>query len=968
MPLPRLCLILSVFLTSVAGCASRVLAQAAVAPPQLRLEFDSPASAKTGIALLRASQRDLGRHEGATYRLHPLRSSRAAHVVITSGLGEADVASLPRLAKVTRGLPVFPRARIPDDPRFGEQYNLELLEVPAAWEYTTGGTSGTGRRVVTGIIEANGFALDFPELRDKYWVNPLEVPGDGVDNDNNGFVDDVSGWNFDSGDEGPRFSTVRTLHGVHTSSIIAADADDGVGTAGMLWDGTLLPLEVTNTLEWERALDYLTAQRERYDRSGGAAGAYVTVASMSLGIDDADCGATPELNDAFDRAGRAGILLISATSNDLGDIDRRPELPGTCASEFLVSVTATDRADGVFGTSGTSATFVDLGAPGDAVPVPQFAGARVFTGTSASAPQVAAVASLIYSLDCAGLDALADADPAAATRLVRDILFESVDRLPGLEGLVATGGRVNARRALELALQRTCGAEGYVVRFDSAAAGTPPAVIDLAGGPRLTLARTLSAEWSVHLYREAAAGGSGLEASSVLAALTARADVRGAEGNVRFLLRGRVPTDPGYPAQEAAEALGLPAAWEAVYGPTAVAPRSPVVSAVFDQGFDFDAFELADRVYENPDEVPDNGIDDDGNGFVDDVRGVLLDPRAADFSPGGHGTAVVNILAADPDDGRGIAGVDWGGSVLPLQGSTLAEWVAGADYAARLRRRYNASGGAGGALVASYLSAQGGPRIVGAGGAGIVDQVVADLVAVGIVPVFAARNDAPGRGPAFPSDDLAAEGSIVAGSAPPRASDPVDDLRDLPGSVLLFPADRVTAGFTAAFDTARLSGSSAAGALAAGMVALVYQTACADYLAAAVEAPAATAAEVARVVRLGARRGNDYRGAVANAALALGPITGACEGDPPACAIVRVYPSPAPGPSGTQHIVVAAPNSPTCRVRVVDAAGRVVVDGEVATGLGLGELALRAGDGLRQGVYFALAGDGEDGDAVPFVR
>lgn len=409
----------------------------------------------------------------------------------------------------------------PDDPFYVEQWNLQRIDAVGAWDYTTGGTTVTGERIVIGVIELDGVDVRHPDLRGNFYVNPGERPGNRIDDDGNGYVDDVSGVNFDE----PQSNAFEPHpHGTHVAALLGARGQDGSQAAGLNWDARLLPFQISNSVDWVLALDYLTDLRTRYNASAGRDGAYVVVANCSFGADDVDCGDVDyrEVDAAIERAGRAGILTAGATSNDIGDVDRRPSTPSSCGSPFLVTVTAADQSDGLVPNAGSSASRVDLAAPGStfrSVDYVSPSGSRqtTFAGTSGATPQVAGVIALMYAAACEALIAQSIAEPAAVALELRARILSAVDPVPELEGRVASGGRLNARRAVEAAaLGPDCASEAIVVATSPAL--TPPPVIADAG-VRLTLSEVISEAW--HLYRYRVDEGSPQEARDLARAAPA---------------------------------------------------------------------------------------------------------------------------------------------------------------------------------------------------------------------------------------------------------------------------------------------------------------------------------------------------------------------------------------------------------------------------------------------------------------
>ena len=223
----------------------------------------------------------------------------------------------------------------PDDPYYETRQKpyLDRLEMPAAWDYTAGRSE-----VVIAILDT-GLKMDHEDLRDGVWTNRDEIPANGVDDDNNGFVDDVNGWNFPDGnhqiydDHG---------HGTHVAGIAAARINNGLGIAGIAGGATIMPVDVFNygigTYEdMIRAMIYATDNGAR-------------VINMSLGASSYSRG--EEM--AVDYAWSHGVVVVAAAGNTGSESYHYPAAHGNA-----IAVAATDAADNRAGFS-TFGAFVDV--------------------------------------------------------------------------------------------------------------------------------------------------------------------------------------------------------------------------------------------------------------------------------------------------------------------------------------------------------------------------------------------------------------------------------------------------------------------------------------------------------------------------------------------------------------------------------------------------------------------------------
>jgi len=303
---------------------------------------------------------------------------------------------------------------VPDDPDYAVRQSpyLARLEMTAAWDVTTGRPE-----IVVAILDT-GVNTSHADLAAGIWTNPGEIPGNGVDDEGNGFVDDVHGWDFAEDDNLP---TDDHGHGTHVAGIVGARIGNGLGIAGMAGNVTLMPVDVfrggTGTYaDLIEAIIYAT--------DNGA-----DVINMSLGATSYSRGEEA----AVDYAAAAGVVVVAAAGNTARNSYFYP-----AAHPNTIAVAATDASDIRAGFS-TYGEFVDVAAPGVAIWSTYFSGYGPLSGTSMAAPHVAGLAALILS-----------ADPTLTAAQVRARIEGTADDLG------ATGwdpyfgyGRINARRALE---------------------------------------------------------------------------------------------------------------------------------------------------------------------------------------------------------------------------------------------------------------------------------------------------------------------------------------------------------------------------------------------------------------------------------------------------------------------------------------------------------------------------------------
>lgn len=352
----------------------------------------------------------------------------------------------PEVVSATWNAPVTFRDSIPNDELFDTQWSLERIGAPKVWEVSTGGTSVSGREIVVAVLD-KGFEIIHPDLVGNIWKNLDEIPNDGIDNDGNSFVDDVYGWNFRA--NSPIFSVEP--HGTAVSGIIGASGNNGIGTAGINWDVKLMYLAVQYVDEVVAAFDYVLNMRELYNQTNGEKGAYIVVTNGSFGIDKVGCEEQPAWGSLYDDLGQAGVLSVAATANGDWDVDMEGDIPTSCTSPYLITVTNTGEDDKRNPGAAYGAVSIDLGAPGQGIVTETTNGGfrSDFSGTSAACPHVAGSIALLYSLPCTILDSLALASPGECALLVRNAILENTDAVQSLASETVTGGRLNVYEGMK---------------------------------------------------------------------------------------------------------------------------------------------------------------------------------------------------------------------------------------------------------------------------------------------------------------------------------------------------------------------------------------------------------------------------------------------------------------------------------------------------------------------------------------
>ena len=360
------------------------------------------------------------------------------------------------------------RQTFPNDPLWGSQWDLHNtgqsgvadadIDAPEAWDLGTGGLDGNGDEIVVAIVDG-GMELTHSNLAPNLWINAAEAAGTpGVDDDGNGYVDDVNGWDGYAND-----GTIPTSsHGTHVAGTVGARGNDGSLVAGISWNVKLMAVAASSgqTSVISVGYGYVLDQKTLWYSSGGAQGANVVATNSSFGVDLADCesGSYPIWNDLYDAMGQVGILSAAATANANYNVDVQGDVPTSCSSDWMISVTNTTSSDVKYSSAGYGATTIDLGAPGTNT-LSTYSGntTATLTGTSMATPHVAGAVGFLHSVAGPGFTAQYNADPAAGALLLKQILLDGVDPLPSLQGVTVTGGRLNLYNAA-LAISQIGGA------------------------------------------------------------------------------------------------------------------------------------------------------------------------------------------------------------------------------------------------------------------------------------------------------------------------------------------------------------------------------------------------------------------------------------------------------------------------------------------------------------------------------
>jgi len=420
-----------------------------------------------------------------TTQLSMLSNGRSLRVEINS-FGGSDLVEGLKLARVSpertldaikalRGRPDVLYAEpnyirhfdaVPNDSFYGSQWPLKNstslgdggISTESAWDTTTG-----NQNIVVGVIDS-GIDIDHRDLKDNIFTNTSEIANNNVDDDNNGFVDDVNGWDFIHHDRTVFDNADDDFHGTHVAGIIGARGNNSAGIAGVNWNVQLLPLKAigpgggTDSVLLE-AYNYAKALRQR--------GVNLRVLNNSYGGQ----AFSQSLFDAIKELGNAGILFVAAAGNETLSNDFVPHYPATFDLPNVISVAASTQSGFFASFSNRGSQTVHLAAPGDNVlsttphgytgdglvaanTDPDGSTYSNISGTSMAAPHVSGAAALAVA-----------ANPDISLQKLRSAVLFGVDESGVFFTRTITQGRLNANRTVQFALENDTTAPAVAPEF-----------------------------------------------------------------------------------------------------------------------------------------------------------------------------------------------------------------------------------------------------------------------------------------------------------------------------------------------------------------------------------------------------------------------------------------------------------------------------------------------------------------------
>ncbi|HJY62628.1 MAG TPA: S8 family serine peptidase [Ignavibacteria bacterium] len=313
------------------------------------------------------------------------------------------------------------------------------IDAPEAWDLTTSGLTAAGDTIIVCVVDGGAY-LTHADL--KFWKNWYEIPANNIDDDGNGYIDDVNGWNAISQNGNIGSNT----HGSHVSGIAGATGNNTIGVAGVNWNIKIMIVQGSSGTEAVvvRAYGYALKQRRVYDSTNGQRGAFIVSTNSSFGVDYGQPANYPLWCAFYDSLGTKGILNACATANLNINIDNTGDIPTACPSDWMVSVTNTTNTDAKNSGAAYGLLTIDLGAPGTSIYSTYTTNNYSnLTGTSMATPHVAGAIGFMYNVAPLWWIQAYKSNPGPYSLVVKQKILQGVDIKPSLQNITVSGGRLN---------------------------------------------------------------------------------------------------------------------------------------------------------------------------------------------------------------------------------------------------------------------------------------------------------------------------------------------------------------------------------------------------------------------------------------------------------------------------------------------------------------------------------------------
>lgn len=443
-----------------------------IVPGELLVGFKSDGAKKGSLgAMARMTAHEaVGTSLKQSFKLVPWDHVKLTSKASLKEIAEAYLAD-PNVAYVEPNYRVYAVDTVPNDPSYGDLWGMERINAPQAWDLSTGSTN-----IVVAVIDT-GVNMTHEDLASHIWSNPGESGPDGFggdkatngqDDDGNGYVDDVHGWDFVNNDNDPADGNG---HGTHCSGTIGGVGNNSVGVAGVCWTVKIVGLKFLgdsgggSTAGGIAAVEYATGLSQ-----------YIKLTSNSWG----GGGESEALRAAINASGQAGQLFVAAAGNSATDNDSIPHYPSSYDCSNIIAVASIAEGGAMSSFSCYGATSVDLAAPGSEILSCWMGGNSAYntiSGTSMATPHVSGAAALLWAIN-----------PGATWMDVASAILDNTATNANLVGLMVTEGELDL-----FAAAKTMGA---TLKLDQLAYKSDATVgVDVSDSDAGTNYSTVSIHW-----------------------------------------------------------------------------------------------------------------------------------------------------------------------------------------------------------------------------------------------------------------------------------------------------------------------------------------------------------------------------------------------------------------------------------------------------------------------------------------